>query len=175
MSILPVPKDLYPNPPYWHVIERDGVAGATTGVQERLDEQYLHGVVMLNGYEDGIGRPSIAMYNERAAAFVEDQTRKRAASADPSKYVMEKFTYPEPRRLVYDYSPERGSYARSEPVDYGLVKPPQMAAYVPPKESKGIVPPGPDPEKEAMWKVLVAIAQKVGAFDAKLDKLLAGK
>jgi hypothetical protein len=90
---LPTPRYRNTNPPAWFVIVRDNQ-------QAQMDNQYLHGPT----------GNSVDSYSIAAAAWIEDQSRKRENSPDPEKYTPEPFMRPVPQREIWDITEEGTMY-----------------------------------------------------------------
>jgi hypothetical protein len=160
MSILPT-KPVYrnQNPPQFFLAMRESE-------QDRLDALYLHGV-NLDPHADG-PRMSVDAFNTAAKAWLDDQTAKRAMSADPEHFNADIFSRPFPRREIPDWSDERGYYTWLADPDPNIHAP-VLPAFAPTAN----VAPGlgfvhtADPKDALMFSMLSQILQGVNALRSK--------
>jgi hypothetical protein len=113
---LPTPALRNPNPPDWFLtVYRDKA-------QSDLDFYYLHAVAMEPHPVDG-PRMSVDAFNTAAKAWLDDQTAKRAMSADPANYQPEPFKKPFPRREIQDIGTDGVFYTWLAEVDPNIHAP----------------------------------------------------
>lgn len=138
------------NPPKFNETAPGWFLTIRPGEQQRLDN--LYGYDLLN-------------WRAAAAGWIEDQQRKRDASADPEKYIAQPFVRPIPQREVYDWGDD-GPYSWFEPVDPNIHAP-VLPPYAKPTAPNAGIKALPDPKDEALFSLLITINKKLDALLAK--------